>query len=185
MIRREIHCSRSHKDRLAMRTLLIFCLVGIGLLNACSDSTSPGLFRELALHTLRDTTLSALAVWDMPLDSLVLSSKPFLTSKDLTSYRWSTHEFTVTAGVDSQLAILKWGRGHTGGIPFVVVVDGEKIYLGAFWYSYSSLMPQVPYIDVILEPHRIQYETGPQSADDKRSDPRIYQVLKSAGILID
>ncbi|CAG0956605.1 hypothetical protein ARNL5_00563 [Anaerolineae bacterium] len=168
-----------------MRALLVFCLAGIGLLNACTDSTSPGLFRELAIHTLQDTTLSAFAVWGMPLDSLKLSSKPFFTIDDVTSYRWSTHEFTVSAAVDSQLAALKWVHGHTGGVPFVVVVDGEKIYLGAFWYAYSSLMPQVPYIDVILEPHKIRYSASSQWVDDKRSDPRIYQVLKSAGILIE
>ena len=168
-----------------MRALLIVCLAGIGLLHACTDSTSPGLYRELAIHTLQDTSLPASAVWSLPLDSLKLSSKPFLTLKDLTSYRWSTHEFTVTAGVDSQFSALRSTRGHTGGIPFVVVVDGEKVYLGAFWYAYSSLMPQVPYIDVILEPHRIGSAAGAQPAVDKRSDPRIYQVLKSAGVLIE
>ncbi|MBK7259511.1 MAG: hypothetical protein IPI01_17245 [Ignavibacteriae bacterium] len=168
-----------------MRILLILSLASIALLSACTDSTSPGLSQDLAIYTLPDTSISAAMVWDKPLDSLVLSSRPFLTGGDITSYRWSTHEYTVTATVDSQLAALKWVHGHTGGIPFVVVVDGERIYLGAFWYAYSSLMPQVPYIDVLLFPHRIRSAPVGSASEDKRSDPRIYQVLKSAGILIE
>jgi hypothetical protein len=172
-------------EGLAMRIFFVLGLTGIALLSSCTDSTSPGLFRDLAIYTLQDTTISAAMVWDIPLDRLVLSSRPFLTASDLTSYRWSTHEYTVTASVDSQLAALKWAHGHTGGIPFVVVVDGERIYLGAFWYAYSSLMPQVPYIDVLFGPYRIWQPSSPLVTEDKRSDPRIYRVLKNAGILIE
>lgn len=168
-----------------MRMIIALALTGATLLSSCADSTSPGLIRGFAIYTLEDTTLSAAAVWNEPLESLVLASRPFLTEKDLTSYFWRTHEFTVTASVDSQLAVMKWAHGHTGGIPFVVVADDERVYLGAFWYAYSSLMPQVPYIDVLLEPHRIWQTTSPLMTEDKRSDPRIYRVLKASGIVHD
>lgn len=166
-----------------MRTLMILGLVAVALFSACSDLTSPGAARGFAIYMLQDTTLSASMVWDKPLESLVLAPKPFLTEEDITSYIWSTHEFTVTAPVDSQLAALKWAHGHTGGIPFVVVAGGERIYIGAFWYAYSSLMPQVPYIDVLLFPHRIWNTPNPAVNVDKRSDGRIYRVLKTAGVL--
>jgi hypothetical protein len=91
----------------------------------------------------------------------------------------------VTAAVDSQLTAMQSVRGHTGGIPFVVVAGDERVYLGAFWYAYSSLMPQVPYIDVLLEPHRIWQTTSPLVTEDKRTDPRIYVVLKASGIVRD
>jgi hypothetical protein len=168
-----------------MRTIVIVCLTGVALLCACSDLTSPGASRGFAIYTLQDTTLSASMVWDRPLESLVLTPKPFLTEEDITSYTWNTHEFTLTAPVDSQLAALKWAHGHTGGIPFVVVAGGERVYLGAFWYAYSSLIPQVPYIDVLLYPHRIWNTPNPAVSDDKRNDGRIYRVLKTAGVLIE
>ena len=168
-----------------MRNILILSLASIALLSACTDSSSPGLPRDLAIYTLQDTTLSAAAVWDKPLESLVLTSRPFLTAEDITSYTWSTHEFTVTAPIDSQLATLKWVHGSTGGIPFVVVAGDERVYLGAFWYAYSSLIPQVPYIDVLLFPHRIRSAPVGPAGEDKRSDPRIYRVLKSIGVLIE
>lgn len=168
-----------------MRIFIAFALTGIALLSSCTDSTSPGPARDLAIYTLQDTTLSAAAVWDRPLEGLVLASQPFVTAEDITSYRWSTHEYTVTATIDSQLAALQWPPGPTGGIPFVVVAGHERIYLGAFWYAHSSLMPQVPYIDVLLFPYRIRSAAGGLATDDKRSDPRIYQVLKTTGILIE
>jgi hypothetical protein len=78
--------------------------------------------------------------------------------------------------------MLKRTIGPVGGIPFVVTVGNERIYLGAFWYAYSSLAPQVPYIEVTFNEHRICRGWIDQ-ADDKRNDRRIYDALKRAGVL--
>ena len=165
-----------------MRVLFILALI---LLSACTQSTNPGIGGDFAIYRLQDTILTAAEVWDKPLDHLVLASTPFLTVRDVISYKWSTHGFTVTASVDSQLAAMKLVHGFMGGIPFVVVAGGQKIYLGAFWYAYSSMIPQVPYIDVILDPHTIHNTPSVLVTDDKRTDERIYRALQGAGVLIE
>jgi hypothetical protein len=157
----------------------IFLLVQIG----CDFGTDFGQQAEFAIYQLNDSHLTASQVWNEPLDSLVLAASPFLSMKDLRSYNWQTHEFAVTASVDSQLALLRRTLGPTGGIPFVVVVGNDRIYLGAFWYPHSSLTPQVPFIDAVLEPHHIN--KGVLVSDDKRTDARIYRALKAAGVLIE
>lgn len=67
--------------------------------------------------------------------------------KDILKYSWATHEFTVSQGV--LLERLK-GSVPTSGIAFVLVVNGERIYLGAFWTPLSSLSPpDIPIINSI------------------------------------
>ena len=141
---------------------------------------------SLAIYRLADSSLTAANVWDLPLNDLRLADAPFLTLQDIRIYNWTTHEFVVTVQVDTQLAILRRTLGPTGGIPWVLTVDDERIYLGAFWYAYSSLMPQVPFIDLSpLGPNRIWRDYSDGTGSDQRADPRIYRVLKNAGVLVE
>jgi len=155
------------------------------ILLACESGVETSGASAFAIYPLQDAKLTASQVWNQSLDSLILADIPFLTLEDLRSYRWQTHEFTVTAAVDSQLAILRRTLGPVGGIPFIVTVEKERIYLGAFWYPHSSQIPQVPYIDVVSDPHCIRRSEGLQSQIDPRNDPRIYRALKNAGVLIE
>ena len=165
-----------------IHVLVFLCLVAqIG----CHSATDSGLRAEFAIYRLKDANLTAYQVWSQPLENLVLADTAFIGTKDLRSYRWQTHEFTVTATVDSQLAVLKRSLGPTGGIPFVVVAGTDRIYLGVFWYGYSSLKPQVPFIDAIGNPHRICKCESVLVLEDKRNDARICRALKEAGILIE
>jgi hypothetical protein len=165
-----------------MRFTVCLCLT---TLVACDSGVDSSRASAFAIYRLQDATLTASQVWDQPHENLKLADIPFLTLEDLKSYKWPTHEFTVTATVDSQLAVLRRTLGPVGGIPFVVTVENERVYLGAFWYPYSSLIPQVPCINVVLDPHRISRWPGLQSQTDERNDPRIYRALKEAGILIE
>ena len=151
---------------------------------ACDSGIDSAKGQEFAIFRLKDTNLTASQVWDQPLESLGLADNPFLSVKDLRFYKWQTHEFSVTAAVDSQLVQLKHA-GSVRGIPFVVTVGNERVYLGAFWYAYSSIMPQVPYIDVIVDPHQICRCPSVLVQEDKRTDNRVYRALKQAGILIE
>jgi hypothetical protein len=166
-----------------MRSTRSFVCVLLVALIGCDFGTDIGQHAEFAIYRLSDPSLAASQVWNEMLDSLVLAESPFLSTKDLISYKWQTHEYAVTSSVDSQLALLGRTLGPTGGIPFVVVVGNDRIYLGAFWYPHSSLMPQVPFIDVVLEPHRINKSV--LVPEDKRTDIRIYHSLKAAGVLIE
>jgi hypothetical protein len=151
----------------------------------CESATEPDQHPDFSIYRLKDPTLAASHLWDKPLESLVLADEPLLPLSALRSYAWKTHEFSVSATVDSQLAVFQRTLGPVGGIPFVVVAGTERIYLGAFWYPYSSLMPQVPYVDVSLDIHQICKCPNPLLQEDKRQDARIYHALKQAGILIE
>jgi hypothetical protein len=163
----------------------LICLGSLLLLLGCNPRDDVSEYSGFALYPLRDPNLTAAQVWDHSLASLELADLPFLTAGDLTSYKWKTHEFTATPKLDSQLVALGHMIGPVGGKPFVVVVGNEKVYLGAFWYAYSSLLPQVPYIDVTWYSHQISKAIVPEGTADMRNDPRIYRALKDAGILIE
>ena len=149
---------------------------------ACESGLDSASTSDFAIYRLKDSKLAASQVWAQPIDELVLADVPLVALRDLKSYSWQTHEFRVTAEVDSQFVMLKRTIGPVGGIPFVVTVGNERIYLGAFWYAYSSLAPQVPYIEVTFNEHRICRGWIDQG-DDKRNDRRIYDALKRAGVL--
>jgi len=158
------------------------CLIAVP---GCDTGTQLSGGPAFAIYRLKDQNLTASQIWDRSLDSLILSDTPFLALNDLRSYWWQTHQFSVTASVDTQLSILRRSNGPVGGIPFVVTAGKDRIYLGAFWYAYSSLAPQVPFIEVISDPHRIQKSWNPQEQFDKRNDPRIHDALQASGALIE
>jgi len=76
-------------------------------------------------------------------------------------------------------------------MPFVVCVNRQPIYGGAFWVSYSSESFHGIVIDTLYaqqnQPIRIQlgYPESPElfAGEDRRSDPRILQSLEQAGKL--
>jgi hypothetical protein len=173
--------TREVRMRLAHFVVSFWLIALIG----CDSGTGSSKSSDFAIYLLKDSKLTAAQVWSEPLESCVLAGSPFIESRDLKSYSWQTHEFSVWAAVDSQLVAFRRTLGPTGGIPFVVVVGTEKIYLGAFWYGYSSMICQVPFIDVIGNPHRINKCESVLVSEDKRIDPRIYQALKAAGILVE
>jgi len=121
----------------------------------------------------------------MPLDSLPLASSPFIACSQLKAYYWTTHSFTPDAALDSALKQLGTSRGSVYGSPFVVMVGEERIYLGSFWWGYSSLLPSVPFIELIT-PGPYAINAPPLSTgSDPRKDPRIRASLHAAGILIE
>ena len=169
------------KSKLLILSLLLFL--------GCEEKiTQPAVVKNirLSLYLLNDTSITASAVWVKPLDSLVLASKPFVTQNDISSYVWSTHTFAVQPLLDIFIDQLISSAERPGGVPFVVTVDGESIYLGAFWWGTSPIEPQGAYIDVTLaSPYRIQFDSTALQPVDLRGDMRIHDALKEAGILVE
>ncbi len=75
------------------------------------------------------------------LASLELESEPLLAKDDIVSYNWDLHSVKIknTNKVSNELLQRR----------FVVVVDGEKRYQGAFWSAIYSMVP--PQISVYLD----------------------------------
>jgi len=154
------------------------------LLSCKSSSTQPSTGHSFALYFLSDTTLTARDALAQPIDHLVLAGTPFLTAADMQTYTWPTHSFTLTDAMSSTWQNFQRLYGKSAGVPFVATVNGTKIYEGTFWWAYSSMMPPDCAVIQVIWPAPYVI-SKPANAEDMRSDPRIYQALKDAGVLVE
>ncbi len=119
-----------------------------------------------------------------------LADKPVLSISDIVSYEWNTHEIKMTKEAFERLQTL---QVPTSGTSFLVCVDRQEVYWGAFWAAYSS--QSFDGITIMLKPpmstqeNTIRIGQGyPSSSfykgEDPRNDPRIMESLKRAGKLV-
>lgn len=166
-----------------MKIIILFCLPFLIL--SCNQPTSNDASDgSFVIYLLQDSTITAGNAFLKPIDSLLLASSAFIAVNGLKSYFWNSHSFELK---DQMLTIYEKYlllHGNTRGVPFVVTIGKERIYLGTFWWAYSSSMPPAcAVIDVIaLIPYKIRLANG---AIDKRSDSRIYYSLKKSGVLVE
>ncbi len=104
----------------------------------------------------------------------ILYDKPFLTEEDIKSYNWSSHTFELKNHNNNYTKESK--RLENNKRAFVLVANGEKIYIGGFYNG-------GPNIYLSLDNNRgALFYTGAQGYD-VRADERIYNALKSCGKL--
>jgi hypothetical protein len=112
------------------------------------------------------------------LENIKLAATPLLTEKDIVSYNWEEHRIVFTEEGFQKLP--KQNEVGVAGKQFVLVVDGKRCYLGAFWTGFSSISCPYPVIDVL----RIGNNTAtiqrayPQSQFGVGEDPRPNKRLK-------
>jgi hypothetical protein len=70
-----------------------------------------------------------------------LAKYPIISEDDVLGYDWDTHTLQLRNSI--WFTVRQPGM-H--GLPFVVVVDGVPIYVGAFWSDLSSIPSVVPSI---------------------------------------
>jgi hypothetical protein len=144
----------------------------------------------------RDAPRLAIYLVEKPSPNLAqieIAETPLLTDADIVSYNWQTHSLVLT---DEGFEKLPTSVG-TEGKPFIVVADGQRCYLAAFWTYFSSLSHPNPVINVLsLKPpfrspdKMITIERaypGPIAGEgkDPRSDKRILKVLTELNKLKD
>jgi len=139
---------------------------------------------EFEIYLLKDALLTTTQAMKVPLDRLELVSKPFLSARDIKLYHWSTHEFDLHKRGDSVFQKMSVESYKSAGVPFVVVVGKQRIYLGAFWWPFSSSIPPVTYI-TMSTPHPFLSPCPICRRPDLRSDQRIHDSLYQAGVLVD
>ena len=141
-------------------------------------------FRRFEIFLLQDETLTTEDVENLPLNSLELGISPILDLVGISYYDRRSHELA--------LAPFTYGNFQyylpdmtVSGIPFVVVVDGEKIFLGSFASVYSSVIAEVPmiYLDdyelMILELEWFG------EGEDPRDNQVILDLLRETGKLVE
>jgi len=122
--------------------------------------------------------------------SVVLAPEPLIYYEDILSYDQDEFLFKVSERAVDAIEQL---NVPVNGIAFAIAVDRNLIYTGYFWPSYSSATCQWVYTDPLMidlyeglkikigYPSKLPGETIP----DNRNDPRMLQVLKRDGKLVD
>lgn len=159
---------------------LIFMLVILLAVYSCASPKGKG----FAIYLLAQD----IPVSEMPIVShLDLADEPLVSLKDIVSYSRETHEIELTAQAYQRLLELEV---PTNGKVFVVCVDRQPVYWGAFWALYSSMSFDGVTILTPLFPdrHTIRLELGYPSesfysGENPRPNPDIMQSLQQAGKL--
>lgn len=175
-----------------MKSILFILLIFTMCLNCSGDG---GLFHptssdQFSIYLLTDLSIKAGEISEKPLNELVLKDEAIITSEDLNFYKWKDHSFSLQSQTEGELKSIIQMYQSTSGIPFIVAVGDQRIYLGSFWFAYSSSIPVFPHIEsielltsnkpgIVLKIEKSWLESG----DDKRNDLRIYTALKAASIL--
>jgi hypothetical protein len=165
-----------------MKSTFLLCV--FSLLIGCTDAGSPPVAGEFAIYTLQDRTIDGRTALSYPMKTLQLNAAPFLSASDLNWYSWSTHTFALKPEMDARWEEFRRTLGNLAGVPFVVTVGNERIYVGTFWWGYSSMTPpQCAVIQLLsANPYAILLMAG---AIDYRNDWRIHTALMRSGILVD
>jgi hypothetical protein len=148
-------------------------------------------WESVAVRRLEDENLTAAQAATLPLDSLVLYPFPLLDLGALSYYDAQTHTMVLGGWrtvdyICNQLPVVP-----VDGLPFVIVVNEEPIYLGAFYTLFSSAsfdhpviiidLPDTP--DDRLTIDRAYPGDPPTGTPDPRPDPRLLDFLRKAGKL--
>lgn len=138
---------------------------------------------RFAIYLLKDRTIDAAAAGKLALGSLVLADQPLLDLFGIRYYRRGDH--FVAFDLSPQLAAIKSQIGTVPlqGAPFVVVADGNRVYLGAFWTELSSFSPAAPFVRVEGMTTQGMTIELPAGAKDPRADARIVDALTGAAKL--
>lgn len=115
------------------------------------------------------------------INNIKISKTPIITDEDLVIYEWHTHKLTLTKDISETFS------KHIGE-SFVIVVNGTRIYTGAFWSRTSPAVVKFPVI--LSDGTSLEINNGyPISAQtgthDPRNDSRIYNALIDTGKLIE
>ncbi|OPX25885.1 MAG: hypothetical protein B1H02_00335 [Candidatus Latescibacteria bacterium 4484_107] len=176
-----------------------FLIIGVLFLCLSCDkekSLEPGVNDNFAIYIASDSILDVDTRDEdgALVDQLTLLQAAFLSTSDITNYSWDRHRITYPDSVWERLKT--WG--HLINRLFVVSVGNERIYWGMFKDVADSGGCQNPVI-MLLCRHSDGRNTTPQSLSihraypgydgdpddpDLRMDPRIYNALEKAGVLI-
>jgi len=161
-----------------LTTVALICLLTL-MLAACKAEKEKGftLYMVSGISDPRQVDGSELA--DIPLED-----NPLIAEDDILSYNRETHEMELTEEAYARVISLFSLPVDVDGMPFVVVVDDEPIYSGAFYTPLSSISYGGV---VVMQPlgenaRTLSFGLGYPGADvfegtDPRSDSRIISRL--------
>ena len=161
---------------------IVTAVFGMAVLSACSAKTSgEGFAIYLMKNDVPPTILPSL-------NYIGLDDNPLISCDDIISYNVSNYEIKLTHTAYKRISDL---QVPVSGKAFVVCVDKQIIYTGAFWTpisskSFDGITIMKPFdspnnvIQIGLGYPRYSFFGG----YDQRSDPKIIDSLEKAGKLI-
>lgn len=160
------------------RTLILLALLALCGAGRAESTNTFGLYLLAGPADQRLTTRGQ-GDWS----HLRLAASPAISAVDIVSYDFTNHVIKLRREV-----LAKIPRPPVGGTPFVVVADGQRIYLGVFTTGLSSMSFAVPSITVdrrMLMPDQPSdtlfiEKAYPQPAFGLGPDPRGAQRIKTA-----
>lgn len=172
-----------------MKKLFLFIVVTAVLAFSCSKTDPIDAKGDVEIYLIKSFVESDENDY-INSSTVELENTPFLNYEDLESYSSSTFKFKIS---DDKRSKFKLDGETIHFRAFAIVVDGEVIYTGFFWPSYSSQGMNWVVIDpVTAEMHGdLKVELGypgmlnNQVIPDSRNDDRIINVFKRDNKLID
>lgn len=162
-----------------MKIQIIFIILIIILNYGCKNSTAPLKNKEeFGIYLLKDTLLLTTEAKKISITSLELQDTPIIKIDDIIEYNWEEQVVIVkTEAFERFLGIEKKIKSVLG-LPFVVVVNQQRVYLGNIYPMYSSYIHEdLPSINVAPFTEMRITRAPLQNIKDKRKDERIYLIL--------
>jgi hypothetical protein len=117
---------------------ILFAVVALGTVCRAETTNSFGIY--LTTGTV-DRRIIATGKGDW--SAIRLSDSPLISADDIISYDFAEHSMKLRPE-----ALARIPRPPVAGTPFVVVANGERVYLGVFTTAFSSIPSGVPSIMV-------------------------------------
>lgn len=122
--------------------------------------------------------------------SVVLADDPLVLYSDIISYHSKDYYFKITEEARAAIDSLELS---VAGVPFAITAEGELVYTGYFWPSYSSLSCQWIIIDPVIptSKNKIWLKLGYPGLiegsfiTDERNNETILTILRRDGKLIE
>jgi hypothetical protein len=167
---------------------VVSVLVGLVAAGLAADRKSPPSFGLYLIEEPVDSIRRVLHDGTGEWSRVTLKLPPVVSGADISAYDFTNHLVTLTRESFGRLRTLS----SIPGTPFVAVANGERIYLGAFTTSASSIPLSVPCITVPplekLPASSVRISLGypgpyRNTNADRRFDERIRKALSTLGKL--
>jgi hypothetical protein len=146
-----------------------------------------GWMNRLEVRLLADPEITAHEAAAQSLESLELAGEPVVTLASIAYYQASAYTMHWESWYGDSLRNQLPEVGFYG-LPFVVLADGERVYMGAFISSTTSATFDHPV--VVLE-HMSEWSAEIErgwpvapNEPDPRNDPRVLEILQEANKLV-
>ena len=123
-----------------------------------------------------------------PLADLTLSAEPLISERDVAAYDWESHTIHLKQQEVADRVLKRKEMSRSRG--FVIVADGQRLYLGTLLSPVANSIPDTPVIHFGDRDREYQLESAVRidppmisGKTDTRSDPRLKRVLEALQLL--